>query len=597
MILNELSSRLNQIVHESAASVMAGKTTAETLSPVFDFAIRELGCCVAHAWSVDPRGNRLVLVGQKYSEPLRVKINEVIDVQKSFTGLALETHEPTPHCAIENTSDRLFANLPLAEQFKIQSMLSLPVRNIGNPHQVTQVINFVFSHRLPIYLQDKSVIEELRKWSELIAAVLESNLRERTFRMSARVSQAIGRIDRLSPLHAYETFAKTICEALDSDFVSVYTENWNGTSLKLQGTAVAEGASSIIEEKAPEDVTSVWKSNRELLLPDRCRGNNSQSQQRPDESAIESLILVPIHDVRGRCKGVVKCVNYPRHNFASWRQRHSYDDIAIVEAMERSFAPPLDMLLESQSHDTSLQKIGHELKVPIVALRAVHERMKREYQPIADKGWFQFQYPYFEEVETFTLLMQRQLRQLHIAREGPSQVKITPQRIRLVTSVIQPAIKFMLPILKQHGMDHGQISHTGFDTCPAIDADAALLAQVVFNLLENMVKYFPRTKSPKSFQGSISCTRTASVLSIIFSDNGAGILESEQERIFEFGYRGADAVNSHVQGSGLGCWLAREIVQRHHGRLTVYSTYPFRLELQLPIPRESRFRLGELRGL
>ena len=77
-------------------------------------------------------------------------------------------------------------------------------------------------------------------------------------------------------------------------------------------------------------------------------------------------------------------------------------------------------------------------------------------------------------------------------------------------------------------------------------------------------------------------------IDIVFSDNGDGIVEADRERIFDYGYRSEGAERSNVSGTGLGCWLAREIAKRHGGELSVRSVArPFEIVLRL---RDTRLR-------
>jgi signal transduction histidine kinase len=591
---------LQELVFAHGRDVMAGNSTEDVMRPVIDLALNRYKCCLVHVWSVDPRREKLVLVAQGCRQDVSNATVDVIDVASSYTGLAVETRQPQWHRLADGDDRRRFQNPAVQHLLGIESMLSLPIRNIGNPHQVTSILNLYWDSRLPEFaidraLKDREFVAEVRRYAVLLASNFESNLRERAFRMSARVSQALGRVERLTEESGCSAFAKTVRDALDADWVTVYLENWNSTKLVRQVDEVASGLTIPQEEDVPSNVIDVWENKREFLVPDVAAELGEAKIVCACQEGITSAILVPLHDVKANCKGVVRCVNFSRSSAPSWRRRHSYEDIAIVESMERAFAPPLEMLLESQARDVALRSLSHELRVPVVALRAVHERMEREYDDA--KQWFTFRYPYFTEAQTFTDVMQRLLQTIEIARVGPDRVAMSKQPTRLLSEVIQPAIRFMQPVLKQHGMSREQIEHQGFESTPKIDVDRALLTQLVFNLLDNMVKYFPKSRPRNEFYGTITCDNFPGRIEIVFADNGPGIAETDKERIFEFGYRSEGAEQSNVQGTGLGCWLAKEIAVRHSGRLSVRSCRPFQLVLELPNPRPRSFRPGFPPGL
>lgn len=93
--------------------------------------------------------------------------------------------------------------------------------------------------------------------------------------------------------------------------------------------------------------------------------------------------------------------------------------------------------------------------------------------------------------------------------------------------------------------------------------DPKWLGEALISVLENAVKY--------SQMGTVITIRMIKMtvfLRIEIEDQGMGIPKEEWNRIFQRFYRGKGAQESGEQGSGVGLYLAREIVEYHHGTLT-----------------------------
>ncbi|HIR28702.1 MAG TPA: sensor histidine kinase, partial [Candidatus Choladousia intestinigallinarum] len=64
-------------------------------------------------------------------------------------------------------------------------------------------------------------------------------------------------------------------------------------------------------------------------------------------------------------------------------------------------------------------------------------------------------------------------------------------------------------------------------------------------------------------------TEYPSYLRLDISDNGIGIPEEEQAKIFGRFYRGKQSAG--IEGVGIGLYLTRDIIQKHHGYIKVMS--------------------------
>jgi signal transduction histidine kinase len=96
--------------------------------------------------------------------------------------------------------------------------------------------------------------------------------------------------------------------------------------------------------------------------------------------------------------------------------------------------------------------------------------------------------------------------------------------------------------------------------------DSQLLRQVILNLLSNAIKY-----TPADGRIEIRIRREGQALQWSIKDSGIGISEDSQKRLFEKFFRADNAHSIDTEGTGLGLYLVRLIVERLGGTITCES--------------------------
>ena len=100
-----------------------------------------------------------------------------------------------------------------------------------------------------------------------------------------------------------------------------------------------------------------------------------------------------------------------------------------------------------------------------------------------------------------------------------------------------------------------------------VAADREMLRCVIWNLLDNAVKYSPGCPTVW-----IDLEQDLATTAIRVRDRGMGVSADEREDIFRKFFRGAAAKAGGVRGAGIGLAMARQIVASCGGRITVEST-------------------------
>jgi signal transduction histidine kinase len=238
--------------------------------------------------------------------------------------------------------------------------------------------------------------------------------------------------------------------------------------------------------------------------------------------------------------------------------------------------------LQQQSQNF-VSAVTHELKTPIAGIRVALETILSGR--VDAEGRSRFLGNALHDVERLSDLVEKVLEvtrygggahRLHVALDDLSQlieeeVAAASGRARArgveLTADIQPDI------------------HAPFDP--------EALAIVISNLLENAMKY--AQGPPPRVMARLFLSGGDAVLEI--SDNGIGITEVDRERIFEAFYRAGDDITRRTPGTGIGLYVAREIVDAHGGRLTAHSEGSGRgATFRLVLPGADEYADDELSG-
>lgn len=102
---------------------------------------------------------------------------------------------------------------------------------------------------------------------------------------------------------------------------------------------------------------------------------------------------------------------------------------------------------------------------------------------------------------------------------------------------------------------------------PKVNIDVEKIRQVVQNLINNAIKYTRQGRQKVVVDGK----REGDNITVWVKDNGIGITKDQQKRIFERFFRAENAISSQTEGSGLGLYIAKQILTLHHGDIWLES--------------------------
>ena len=201
--------------------------------------------------------------------------------------------------------------------------------------------------------------------------------------------------------------------------------------------------------------------------------------------------------------------------------------------------------------------VSHELRTPLTTIKTYAETL---YEGVDDPEMQKkFLQVINHEGDRMTALVQDLL---ELSKLDNAQVKFAMNTLNLGRILADSVDKYRIHAQKKH---QSMIYHPPMEDCRII-GDANRVEQVIKNIISNAVKY-----SPDEALIEVAVERKGKYQMISVSDNGFGISEEDQNRIFERFFRVDKARSRQMGGTGLGLAIAKEIMDYHGGKIEVKS--------------------------
>jgi len=125
---------------------------------------------------------------------------------------------------------------------------------------------------------------------------------------------------------------------------------------------------------------------------------------------------------------------------------------------------------------------------------------------------------------------------------------------------------------------------------PRLRADQRALKQIVLNLLTNAVKFnLPGGRVTVTTQKDAN-----GGYAIVVADTGIGISAADQERIFLPFQQADPTVSRKFEGTGLGLWISKALVELHEGSLAIDSEEGVGTTVTARLPASRVIRTGSI---
>ena len=222
--------------------------------------------------------------------------------------------------------------------------------------------------------------------------------------------------------------------------------------------------------------------------------------------------------------------------------------------------------------------VSHELRTPLSVIRSAAENMSDGVVGTREKQ---------KEYADLMLKEGRRLSDMvdHIMEYSGIQSGRKVYHFSRVDTkdFFEQAISDMMPIVHDHGFTVDYNLDTRLDT---VDLDQDAIKLCVSNLINNGMKFSeqPHTIMVDVSPGTIN-KKPAICCSI--TDQGIGISEEEQKRIFDPFFRGQKPLKEQVKGNGIGLSLVKKVVEAHKGVIEVQSEVGKGTTFRVFIPKDN----------
>lgn len=199
---------------------------------------------------------------------------------------------------------------------------------------------------------------------------------------------------------------------------------------------------------------------------------------------------------------------------------------------------------------------SHQLRTPLAAIKWFLELLLDEEAGEVSKEQRDFLLQISESTERMIDLVNSLL---NVSRIESGRITIEPKPTNLV-SLAEKAIAEIGSMFNKRSQNFNLIKPK--DALPEIKIDPKLILEVITNLLSNASKYTPQ-------KGSISLELKKTGEDILFKveDGGYGIPQHQKNRVFQKFFRGENIIKHETEGTGLGLYIVKAIVESSGGRV------------------------------
>jgi signal transduction histidine kinase len=205
-----------------------------------------------------------------------------------------------------------------------------------------------------------------------------------------------------------------------------------------------------------------------------------------------------------------------------------------------------------------ISNVSHELKSPLTSIRMMTEMLHHKRVQTEER-----------KAEYYSAMLEESKHLSHLIDNILDFSRMDDDRKKYDFTDLdldELLLKFLESTRERLPESNFDIRYSRPDRVPVISADKNAILQVLYNLVDNAIKF-----SGASKQIDISLFSRNDEVLFCVKDYGIGIATKDQEKIFDRFYRGDEPQRLGIKGSGIGLTIVQKIIEAHKGQLTLES--------------------------
>lgn len=231
--------------------------------------------------------------------------------------------------------------------------------------------------------------------------------------------------------------------------------------------------------------------------------------------------------------------------------------------------------MNDKDYEDFISTVSHELRTPLTSIRGFSQTMLASWDKLDDESKKKF----------LNIIVEQSNRLINLVENMLSVTKLQNSKENLIYKEIQikPIIEMISSIVKNQYKDK-KINIEIPNTTPAILADKDKFQQIMTNLIENAAKY-----GDDNTTITVKANIYKDMVSIKVTNQGIEIPKEDYEKIFTKFSRIDNPLTRKVQGSGLGLYITKNLVEKMQGQISVQSeNHQTTFEVNLPVANIER---------